>query len=152
MSRRSALVEACDPGATWGRPLRPHIIGIPRTLTERGGTECPVVARHLFRTGPAVARAEHHHRVHLRGRPPLLLHDAHRLWLARSGCGDPGSAGRMGTISARPPRRRGARRLARRPQCALSARCIEQSVRASRSPTYKPTPAAPGLASTVGAA
>jgi hypothetical protein len=42
-----------------------------------------------FKTGPAAPRAQHHHRVDVRGRPPLPLHDARRLWRARSRRGDP---------------------------------------------------------------
>jgi hypothetical protein len=43
--------------------------------------EWPAVApqSHLFRTGPAAPDAQHRHRVDVRGRPPLPLHDPRRL-------------------------------------------------------------------------
>src|ERR1700720_3422459 len=44
---------------------------------------------HLLRTRSAAPRAQHDHRIHLRGRPPFPLHDAHRLRPARSRRGDP---------------------------------------------------------------
>jgi hypothetical protein len=49
----------------------------------------------VFRAGPAAPRAQHHHRVDVRGRPPLPLHDARRSWPARAWRGDPAGTGRM---------------------------------------------------------
>src|ERR1700732_98259 len=46
---------------------------------ERNGPPQSAPESHLFRTGRAAPRAQHDHRIHLRGRPPLPLHDAHRL-------------------------------------------------------------------------
>src|SRR5258706_15269217 len=50
----------------------------------------------------------------------------------------------MAAAHARAPRRRGACGLARRAQCGLSARRIEPSARAWRSPTHEPSLKAPG--------
>ena len=58
----------------------------------------------------------------LRGRSPLPLHDARRLWPARPRRGDPAGTRRMAPAHARAPRRRRACGLARRPRCGLSAR------------------------------
>src|SRR6266478_7511846 len=90
-----------------------------RTEEERNGPPEPAPESHLFRTGPATPRAQHHHRVDVRGRPPLQLHDARRLRPARPGGGDPAGTRRMAPAYARAPRRRGACGLARGPQCGL---------------------------------
>jgi len=90
-----------------------------------------------FRTGPAAPRAQHDHRVDLRGRPPLPLHDARRLWRTRSRR----VSGRYPATA--PPyaeRRRGACRLARWTGCSLSARRTDNRARASRSSTHRRPP------------
>ncbi len=82
----------------------------------------PAPESHLFRTGAAASGPQHYHRVDVRGRPPLPLHDARRLRPARPRRGDPAGAWRMAPAHARAARRRGAGRLARGPRCGLSAR------------------------------
>jgi hypothetical protein len=49
----------------------------------------PVPENYLFRAGPAPPRPRHHYRVNVRGRPPLPLHDAHRVRPGRPRRGDP---------------------------------------------------------------
>src|SRR5215470_3606463 len=46
---------------------------------ERNGPPHPAPQSHLFRSGRAAPGAQHHHRVDVRGRQPLSLHDARRL-------------------------------------------------------------------------
>ncbi len=62
---------------------------------ERNGPPQSAPESHLFRTGRAAPRAQHDHRIHLRGRPPIPLHDAHRLRRTRSRRGDPAGTRRM---------------------------------------------------------
>jgi hypothetical protein len=94
-------------------------------LTERGGTECSAVARPAKspisnRSGRASRPTRSSN--DLRGRPPLQLHDARRLRPVRPRRGDPAGTRPMAPAYARAARRRGAGRLARRPQRRLSAR------------------------------
>src|ERR1700693_6319963 len=103
-----------SPGNTHAcRTVCPHRIEDlahpPDTLTRRNGNGPPQPApqSHLFRTGPAAPRAQHHHRIDVRGRPPLPLHDARRLRPARPRRGDPAGTRRMAAAYARAARRRG---------------------------------------------
>jgi hypothetical protein len=101
----------------------------------------PAAARpqsHLFRAGPAAPGAQHHHRVDVRCRPPLPLHDARRLWPARPRRGDPAGTWRMAAPYARAARRGGAGGLARGPQRSLSSSPRSPSAHALRSPTREP--------------
>ena len=54
-----------------------------------------------FEPVAAAPRPQHRHRIHLRGRPPLPLHDARRLRPARSRRGDPAGTRRMAPAYAR---------------------------------------------------
>jgi hypothetical protein len=82
---------------------------------QRGGTEWPAAVRpgkSRISNRPAAPGAQHHHRIYLRCRPPLPLHDAHRLRPARPWRGDPAGNGRMSSKRRRPeacwsPRSRG---------------------------------------------
>ena len=53
---------------------------------------------HALRTDPAAPRAQHHHQLDIRGRPPLPLHDALLNQLTR---GLYGSSSRFATIPSR---------------------------------------------------
>src|SRR6516162_515659 len=88
------------------RPFAPHILLSIVALADprrriRNGPPQPAPESHLFRAGPAAPCPQHRHRIHVRGRPPLPLHDARRLWRARSRRGDPTRSRRMATAYAR---------------------------------------------------
>ena len=64
-------------------PLCVHLADAPARTIVESATE-PMFDPHdlCSRTGPAAPRAQHHHRVDVRRRPPLPLHDARRTWPA----------------------------------------------------------------------
>src|SRR6266404_3630570 len=77
-------VYRSSPGNTRvGKTVCPHRIEDvahlrPDRTRERNGLPQPAPESHVFRAGPAPG-AQHHHRVDVRGWPPLQLHDARRL-------------------------------------------------------------------------
>jgi len=103
--------------ATTQRRATPDRFGLaPATFDKQSAPES-----HLFRTGPAASCAQHRDRIHIQSRPPLPVHDAHRLQPARARHGDRAGTGRVVPAYARATRRRRARRLACRPRGGLSA-------------------------------
>ena len=122
-----------------GGPLRPHIIGTPRTLTERGGTEMarrrpPRRVTYFEPVLPRLARNTIIESTFEVGR--RFRCNARRLWPARPWRGDPARTRRMAPAHPPAPRRKGACGLARRPKYGLSARRTGRSARASQSPTH----------------
>jgi hypothetical protein len=87
-----------DPGAVI-RPEPGEWRACPSASTRSPAQSAP--ESHLFRTGRAAPRAQHDHRIHLRGRPPFPPHDAHRPRPARSRRGDPAGTLRMARMSER---------------------------------------------------
>src|SRR5207253_3010913 len=76
--------------------------------TRRNGMARRTPPRKVTYFAPVLPRLARntHHRIDVRSRPPLPLHDARRLRPARSRRGDPAGAGRMAPAYARAPRRR----------------------------------------------
>jgi len=65
-----------------GATISSHIVRAPALRPheeERNGPPHPDPESHLFRAGSTAPCPQQRHRIHLRGRPPLPLHDARRL-------------------------------------------------------------------------
>ena len=75
-----------------------------REIVERGPPPQPAPESHLLRAGPAAPRSQHYYRINFRRRSPLPLHDAGRLWPARSPARHPAGARRMAPAHAGAPR------------------------------------------------